>query len=78
MDGPFLFRVQQASLAWRVEYLANDSIAQVELVNPDELWNSLVGAGRVLVNECDDRGWHGGDVQELEHLLSELVRERAV
>ena len=78
MDGPFLFRVHQSSSAWRVEYLANDSIAQVELVNPDEFWNSLVGAGRLLVNECDERGWHNGEVQDLGHLLSQLARERAV
>ena len=78
MDGPFLFRVHQASSAWRIEYLANGSIAQVELVNPDELWNSIVEAGRMLVNECDEKGWHGGEVQELGHLLSQLARERAV
>ncbi len=78
LDGPFLVRVHPASKAWRVECLNNRTPAQVELVQADELWNSLIKAGRVLVDECNRKAWRGREIVELGHLLSVLARERAV
>ena len=77
MDGSFLFRVQPASSAWRIEGVANGAPVQVELVNPDELWQNVVRAGRLLVDECTNRGWRGREVVELAHLLSRITREGA-
>jgi hypothetical protein len=70
MDGPFLFRIRPASSAWRVEGVDNDVPVQVELVNPEELWQSAVAAGNALITECNRRGWRDRDVQDLAHLLS--------
>jgi len=78
LDGPFVVRVHLASKAWRVECLNNRAPAQVELVQADELWNSLIKAGRVLVDECNKKGWRGHEILELGLLLSVLARERAV
>ena len=78
MDGPFLFRVHSASPGWRLECVANGATVQMEIVNPDELWQSLITTARVLVEACNDRAWQGREVAELAHLLSRIARERAV
>jgi hypothetical protein len=78
LDGPFLVRVHHAPKAWRVECLNNRAPAQIELVEADDLWNSLMKAGRILVDECNKRGWRGREILELGHLLTVLARERAV
>ena len=78
MDGPFLVRVRAAPSGWRVECVSNRALAQVELVPAEDLWRSLVTAARVLVDQCQERGWRGREIAVLGHLLSVLTRERAV
>ena len=79
MDGPYSIQLRQhRGDDWILEALQAECVVLTAKVSCRAVIRSLLDAAALVLRDCNDRGWQGGEISELDLAVQRTIRHKNV